>query len=152
MMWGGGESDEPVDFMGMRDWHITTHGDPGGRPGELVIKMQAYLAAEFTYFVERLKSFERGRGQRAGQHGGGAGDPEREHQPDQLRQGRPRPAQTRPSCWRAAARAPSRPAACSTAAEVNHNDLYVSLARTFGLALDSFGEPSWCKGPLAAIS
>jgi hypothetical protein len=151
MMWGGGESDEPVDFMGMRDWHITTHGDPAGRPGELVIKMQAYLAAEFTYFVERLKSFAEGPGTvldsavvvlgtqngNTNQTNFAKEDHDRRNTPFVLAGG----------C--AGAFRTGRVLDCGGA---NHNDLYVSLARAFGLELTSVGDPSWCKGPLGPLA
>jgi hypothetical protein len=57
MMWGGGESDEPAMFMGMGDWHGTSHGDPAGPSGQKMIKMQAYFADEFNYLIQKLKSY-----------------------------------------------------------------------------------------------
>jgi hypothetical protein len=57
MMWGGGESDEPATFMGMGDWHGTSHGNPAGDPGQKMIKMQAYFADEFNYLIQKLRSY-----------------------------------------------------------------------------------------------
>jgi hypothetical protein len=34
---------------------------------------------------------------------------------------------------------------------VNHNDLYLSIARAFGLTVETVGDPTWCQGPLAAL-
>ena len=64
MMWGGGESAEPVDFIGMKDWHGVSHGDPNGLPGQQITRMQAYLAGEVAYLVEKLRSMSEGGGHR----------------------------------------------------------------------------------------
>ena len=32
-----------------------------------------------------------------------------------------------------------------------HNDLFVSLANAMGVAIDTFGDPGCCNGPLAGL-
>jgi hypothetical protein len=148
MMWGGGESDEPVDFMGLRDWHITTHGDPSGAPGQKVIKMQAYLMGELAYFIQKLKSYGEGAGTLldgtlvvCGTQNGNTNqtnfakeDHDRRNTPFILAGG---------GLWK-----PGRVVDCGG---VNHNDLYISIAHAFGLPVDTIGDPEWCTGPLAAL-
>jgi hypothetical protein len=34
-----------VDFIGMKDWHGVSHGDPNGLPGQQITRMQAYWRA-----------------------------------------------------------------------------------------------------------
>ena len=149
MMWGGGESDEPVEFMGMRDWHITTHGDPGGAPGQKVIQMQAYLAGEFVYFIQRLRSFPVGDSGRTlldetlavlGTQNGNTNqtnfakeDHDRRNTPLVLAGGAAGKLKT------------GRLIDCG---ERNHNDVYIGVARAFGLKASTIGDPEWCKGPL----
>jgi hypothetical protein len=62
MMWGGGQSDEEVPFVGMGGWHNVSHEDPAGPGGQKMIKMTAYLAGEFAYFCQKLKSYPEGNG------------------------------------------------------------------------------------------
>ena len=62
MMWGGGECEEDIDFMGIRDWHITPTGTPTAPPASRSPKLQAYLAGEYAYFVQKLKSYGDGPG------------------------------------------------------------------------------------------
>src|SRR5439155_406887 len=62
MMWGGGQSDEAVPFVGMDGWHNVSHEDPAGPGGQKMIKMTAYLAGEFAYFCQKLKSYPEGTG------------------------------------------------------------------------------------------
>jgi hypothetical protein len=59
-MLGGGQSDEPVRFkdISMGNWHSVSHGDPAGGSGQQMIKMQAFMAEEFTYFVQKLKLYQ----------------------------------------------------------------------------------------------
>jgi hypothetical protein len=151
MMWGGGESDEPVEFMGLRDWHITTHGDPGGAPGQKVIKMQAYLMGELVYFIQKLKSYTDGSGGTlldstlvvCGTQNGNTNqtnfakeDHDRRNTPFIL-------GGSFGGLWRT-----GRVVDCGG---VNHNDLYLSIAQGFGLKVETVGDPEWCTGPLAAL-
>jgi len=150
MMWGGGESAEPVDFIGMRDWHGVSHGDPNGLPGRQITRMQAYLAAEVVYLVEKLRSMSEGQGSLLdstvvvfGTQNGNT------NQVNFAREDHPRwnaPMVLAGRCG--GALAPGRLIDCAGA---NHNDVYLALARGFGLDLKAVGEPTWCKGPLPGL-
>ena len=156
MMWGGGESAEPVDFIGMKDWHGISHGDPNGLPGQQITRMQAYLAGEVTYLVEKLRSMSadgrRHRGRHAaGQHGRRVRHAERQHQPGQLRQGRP-PALERPDGPRRPRRRRADPgrAARLPRAPTTTTSTWRSPGRS-AAAAKTVGDPAWCKGPLPGL-
>ena len=147
MMWGGGESDEPVDFMGMRDWHSTTHGDPAGPAGQKVIAMQAYLAGEYVYLVDKLRGFPRGghtlldesvvvlgtQNGNTNQTNFAKEDHDRRNTPFVL------------AGKLGGALRPGRLIDCGGR---NHNDLYLSLAGAFGITGPAVGDADWCQGPL----
>jgi hypothetical protein len=63
-MWGGGQSDEAIKIndISMGDWHSVSHGDPNGGAGTMMTKMMAYLADEYVYLVQKLKSYADGSG------------------------------------------------------------------------------------------
>jgi Protein of unknown function (DUF1552) len=150
MMWGGGENQEDIDFTGIRDWHITTHGNPNGPAGEKVMKMQAYLAGEYAYFVQKLKSYGDGPGSpfdhtisiwgtqngNTNQTNFSKEDHDRRNTPFVL-------------TGRAGQNLKlGRVLDCN---EANHPDLYVSVLRAFGQEVSTFGDPAWCKGPLPGL-
>jgi hypothetical protein len=152
MMWGGGENGEDVDFMGIHDWHITTHGNPNGAPGQKIIAMQAYLAGEYAYLIQKLKSYGEGPGSpfdstltlwgtqngNTNQTNFAKEDHDRHNTPFIL------------SGRAGGALKTGRMMDCGG---VNHPDLYVSIARQFGLPIEKFGDPAlgWCSGPLPGV-
>ncbi|HXU80672.1 MAG TPA: DUF1552 domain-containing protein [Polyangia bacterium] len=150
MMWGGGESDEDVGFMGIHDWHITTHANPAGPKGDQIIKMQNYLAGEYAYFIGRLKAFGDGPGTlfdstlalwgtqngNTNQTNFSKEDHDRHNTPFVL-------AGRGGGAFR-----PGRTIDCNGA---NHNDLYIAIANAFGVDLKTVGDPTWCRGPLAGV-
>jgi hypothetical protein len=143
MMWGGGESDEPASFVGMGDWHGTSHGDPNGASGQKMIQMHAYLAGEFNYLVQKLKSYTDIDNKTVldncilvwGTQNGSSvqtnfskEDHDRHNTPIILAGsggGRFKTGQI---------------VDCNNSM---HNDLYVVLANAFGLNLTTFGDPKW---------
>jgi hypothetical protein len=150
MMWGGGESDEPAEFMGLRDWHITTHADPDGPGGAKVIAMQAYLMGELAYLLRRLKALSDGPGSLldhsvvvVGTQNGNTNQTNFAKE-DHDRRNTPFIVAGRLG----GALRPGRLVDCQGA---NHNDLYLALAHGFGLPLKTVGEPEWCTGPLAGL-
>jgi hypothetical protein len=150
MMWGGGESDEDIGFMGIHDWHITTHANPVGPKGDQIIKMQNYLAGEYAYFIQRMKAFSDGPGTlfdntlaiwgtqngNTNQTNFSKEDHDRHNTPFVL------------SGRGGGAFRPGRVMDCNG---VNHNDLYLAIAGAYGVDLKSVGDPTWCKGPLAGV-
>jgi hypothetical protein len=157
MMWGGGESAEPVDFIGMKDWHGVSHGDPNGLPGQQITRMQAYLAGEVTYLVEKLRKMSAPGA--AGAEDGTLLDSTvvvfgtqngNTNQVNFAKEDHPRwnaPMVLAGRCG--GALAPE--GRLLDARGANHNDVYLAIARAFGLTLKTVGEPAWCKGPLPGL-
>jgi hypothetical protein len=150
MMWGGGESDEDIGFMGIHDWHITTHANPNGPAGQVIIKMQSYIAGEWAYFVQKLKSYSDGdatlldnslvlwgtQNGNTNQTNFAKEDHDRHNTPFILAGRLGGLLKT------------GRVLDCNG---VNHNDLYIAIAHAFGQNLTTVGDPSWCKGPLPGL-
>ena len=57
MMWGGGQCNQPISKFGISDWHGSSHGGSGGAAGQAMINMQAHLAGDWAYFIQKLKSY-----------------------------------------------------------------------------------------------
>jgi hypothetical protein len=148
-MWGGGQSDESVkiDDVTMGNWHSTSHQDPKGAGGMQMIKMQAYMAKEFLYFIQKLKSYADGAGS--------------------VLDNTAAILTTQNGCSTQVAFAPmdhpkqnsplilagSLGGAWKTGRVVDfggrtHNDVYLSVAKAFDPRTTSVGMSSWCKGPI----
>jgi hypothetical protein len=149
-MVGGGEQDNPVPFMGMDSWHGVSHMDPGGSGGQLMIKMQNYLAGEFAYFVQKLKSYPDGTGTVLDnsvvvwgtQNGNScqvAFSPE-DHD-----------RHNSPFVVAGKLGGAFKPGNLIDGAKRNHNDLYMAIAQGFGLPMMPVGNPAWCMGPLPGL-
>jgi hypothetical protein len=150
MMWGGGESAENIDFVGIRDWHITTHANPSSAKGDACIKMQTYMSGEFAYFVQKLKSFSDGAGtlfdNTLAVYGTQNGNTNQTNfaKEDHDRHNTPVILAGRGG----GAFKPGRVLDCN---DLNHNDLYLAIAQAYGVDLKTVGDPTWCKGPLAGV-
>jgi hypothetical protein len=150
MMWGGGECEEDIAFQGIHDWHITTHGNPNGPAGASIIKMQSYLAGEFAYFVQKLKSYGDAPGSPFdstvalwGTQNGNTNQTNFSKE-DHDRRNTPIVLTGRAGVGMKLGRVLD----CN---EANHPDIYVSIARAFGMPISTFGDPAWCKGPLPGL-
>jgi hypothetical protein len=148
VMLGGGQSDEPVKIndISMGDWHSVSHGDPAGGAGQQMIKMQAYMAAEFTYLVTKLKTFQDVGGSLLdntavilGTQNGTSTqvafakmDHDKHNSPMVL-------AGRCGGAWTT-----GKVVDCDNR---THNDVYMSIAKAFGID-GPVGNPAWCKGPL----
>ena len=150
-MWGGGQSDESINFNGisMGDWHSVSHGDPFGAAGQQMIKLQAYMSGEFTYFVQKLKSYADGANSLldntavvlSTQNGFstqvGVGGQKMDHDKHNT------PFIVAGSCGGA-----WKTGQVIDAGNRTHNDLYLSIAQAFGMKVTTVGMASWCKGPI----
>jgi hypothetical protein len=150
-MWGGGQSDESVNFGGisMGDWHSVSHGDPGGGAGQQMIKLQAWMAGELTYFAQKLKSYQDGgfslldntavvlSTQNGFSTQVGVGGAKMDHDKHNT------PFIVAGSCGGAWKTGQLVDAQMRT-----HNDLYLSIAKAFGMNVQTVGMASWCKGPI----
>jgi hypothetical protein len=157
MMWGGGQSDEPVPFIGMNGWHNYSHMDPKGAGGQKMVQMQAYLAGEFLYFVNKLKSFPEGNGNVLdntialwGTHNGnscGTSFAKEDHD-----------RHNTPIVIAGKGGGAFKTGKVVDCEQRNHNDLYIAMAQAMGLKnpdgspVTIVGAPAWCKGPLPGLS
>jgi hypothetical protein len=153
-MWGGGQSDESINFGGinMGDWHSVSHGDPGGGAGQQMIKLQAYMAGELVYFANKLKTYQDGAvslldntavvlsTQNGFSTQVGVGGAKMDHDKHNT------PFIVAGSCggegtgWKTGQLIDGGNRA--------HNDLYLSIAKAFGMNVSTVGTASWCKGPI----
>jgi hypothetical protein len=153
MMWGGGECWEDIPFLGVRNWHSTSHADPNpsGAPGAAMIKIQAYLAGEFAYFTQKLKSFGDGPGSLFdttialwGTQNGN---------PDQVKFSMEQhDRRNTPFVLTGRGNGAVKLGRVLDCNGLNHNDLYISIAQAFGLGMATVGNPAWCKGPLPGLA
>ena len=151
-MWGGGENNEPIKFgnVNISAWHSVSHGDPDGTPGQQIINMQAYLAGEFLYFIQKLKGYTDGAGftvldntaavlstQNGSSQNGLTGNfAATDHYPTHA------PFVVAGSCGGAWT--------TGRLIDINgryQNDVYLSIAQALGMKVTSVGQASWCKGP-----
>jgi Protein of unknown function (DUF1552) len=151
MMWGGGQSDEPVPFIGMDGWHNYSHMDPMGAGGQKMVQMQAYLAGEFAYFVNKLRSFPEGTGNVldntvalwATHNGNSCGTRFAKEDHDR---------HNTPFVLAGRAGGAFKTGKVVDCASRNHNDLYIAIANAFGIPMTTVGMPAWCQGPLPGLS
>jgi hypothetical protein len=152
IMLGGGQSDEPVRFNGisMGNWHSVSHENPAGGGGQQMIKMQAYMASEFTAFVQKLKTFAEGGGSLLDQTVVVLGtqngtstqvafakmDHDKHNSPLVL-------AGSCGGAWKT-----GKVIDCQNRA---HNDVYLRIAQAFGMNVTAVGNPAWCKGPMPGL-
>lgn len=162
MMWGGGENGEAVRFespvidgvgglIDMDSWHSVSHLNPAPEEvgGRNMIRMQNFLCRDFTYFVEKLKSFPDADGSTVldnsfvvwGTQCGNTTQSTFDTQ-DHNRHNTPVILAGRGG----GAIRTGRMIDCDNKTQC---DLYVSMARAFGLNAERIGEPSWNTGPLS---
>jgi hypothetical protein len=150
MMWGGGESAENIDHVGIKDWHITTHANPSSAKGDSIVKMQGYLSGEYAYFIQRLKSFSDGPGTLLdntlaiwGTQNGNT------NQTNFSKEDHDR--HNTPIILAGRGGGAFKTGRVMDCGGVNHNDLYLAIAGAYGVDMKTVGDPTWCKGPLAGV-
>ena len=139
MMWGGGQCNQSFSKFGISDWHGTSHGGSGGGAGQAMTNMQALLAGEWSYFIQKLKSYGI-LDQTVTLWGtqNGASTSHDMHNTPILLAGR----------LGGTLGPGGRIIDCNN---LNHNDVYIAIARGFGMNVNTIGDPSWCKGPLPGL-
>jgi hypothetical protein len=159
MMWGGGENDKPVPFIGippglpLPGWHGISHNDPSlDKPmgGALMAKMQNYLAGEYAYFLQKLASYPSATGSVLDesvvvwgtQNGNSCGTQysPTDHDPHNS-----------PLVVGGKLGGGLKPGNLIDGGDRKHNDVYVKIAQVFGLPVTTVGDPSWCQGPLPGL-
>jgi hypothetical protein len=146
MMWGGGECAEPASWLGVGSWHSTSHGNPVSAGQQKLIKLQSYFAEEFAYFVGRLKTlgiYDSTTTLLATQNG------------NSTETGFSKENHDRHNAWFVLSgrgggyfNSLGKVVDC---ADRSHNDLYVHMAKAFGLKVDTIGTAAWNQGPLPGV-
>jgi hypothetical protein len=139
MMWGGGQCNQPISKFGISDWHGTSHGGSGGAAGAAMTGMQALLAGEWAYFIQKLKAYgilDQTVTVWSTQNGTSTS-----HAPNNtpmLLAGR-----------LGGALVPGgRVVDCNNRM---HNDVYVCIAKGFGMNVNSVGYAPWNMGPMPGL-
>jgi hypothetical protein len=139
MMWGGGQCNQSIAKFGISDWHGTSHGGAGGSAGAAMTNMQALLAGEWAYFIQKLKAY--GILDQTitlwGTQNGASTSHDARNTPILL-----------------AGRLGGTFGPGGRIIDCNnrmHNDVYLAIARGFGLTMNTIGYAPWCMGPLPGL-
>jgi hypothetical protein len=139
MMWGGGQCNQSIARFGISDWHGTSHGGSGGSAGQAMTQMQALLAGEWAYFIQKLKAY--GILDQTVTLWGTQNGASTSHDP-------------RNTPILLAGRLGGVLAPGGRVIDCNnrmHNDVYLAIARGFGITADTIGYAPWCMGPLPGL-
>jgi hypothetical protein len=155
MMWGGGENDKPVPFIGINGagWHGVSHNDPSltnPNGGGIMVKFHNYLAGEYTYFLQKLAAYPSATGSVLDesvvvwgtQNGNScqvAFSPT-DHDPHNT-----------PFVIGGKLGGGLKPGSLIDGQNRSQNDIYTRIANLFGLPMTTVGNPAWCQGPLPGL-
>jgi len=146
MMWGGGECHEPINWLGVSQWHSTSHGNPTGAGQQTLIKFHTYLSTEFAYFIQKLKALDLfdstvtlwgTQNGNSTETGFSKENHDRRNALFVLSGGGGGYFTSR-----------GKLVDCN---EAFHNDMFVHIAKAFGMNVNTIGKPEWCKGPLPGV-
>jgi hypothetical protein len=139
MMWGGGQCNESISKFGISDWHGTSHGGSGGSAGQAMTNMHALLAGEWAYFIQKLKAY-------------GILDQTITVWGTQNGESTSHNARNTPILLAGRLGGTFQPGGkiidCNNRM---HNDVYVAIARGFGMNVNSIGFAPWNMGPLPGL-
>jgi hypothetical protein len=134
MMWGGGQCNQAIAKYGISDWHGTSHST-----SQAMINMQAHLAGDWAYFITKLKAY-------------GILDQTITLWGTQNGASVSHDAKNTPVLLAGRLGGTFVPGGrIIDAGNRNHNDVYLAIARGFGMNVDKIGDPSWCMGPLPGL-
>jgi hypothetical protein len=148
MMWGGGENDNPVPFIGIgpMGWHAVSQSNPSltdSIGGGLMAKMHNYLAGEYAYFLQKLAAYPSATGSVLdesvvvwGTQNGNSWN----HDPHNT-----------PFVVGGKLGGALHPGNLIDGMNRNQNDLYIKIAQVMGLPVTTIGNPAWCQGPLPGV-
>jgi hypothetical protein len=139
MMWGGGQCNQSIAKFGISDWHGTSHGGAGGAAGQAMTNMQALLAGEWAYFIGKLKAY--GILDQTVTMWGTQNGASTSHD------GRNTPILVAGRLG-GAFQPGGKIIDCNNRM---HNDVYIAIARGFGMTVDTIGFAPWCMGPLPGL-
>ncbi len=146
IMWGGGECAEPLGWMGIGSWHSVSHQNPASGGQASLIKFYSYLAADYAYYVDKLKTlglFDSTVALFATQNGnstesGFSKETHDRHNAQFVISGRGG------NYFKSLGKVVD----CN---DLAHNDLYHHIALAFGMKVNAIGNPAWNKGPLPGV-
>ncbi|HXU80702.1 MAG TPA: DUF1552 domain-containing protein [Polyangia bacterium] len=146
MMWGGGECHEALGWLGVGQWHSTSHGNPAGSGQQTLIKLHTFLSNEIAYFIQKLKAldlFDSTQVLWGTQNGNSTETGFSKENHDR-----------RNALFILAGRSGGYYKTLGKVVDCNeayHNDLYLHMANAFGLKTTTVGKPEWCKGLLPGV-
>jgi hypothetical protein len=146
MMWGGGECHEALGWLGVGQWHSTSHGNPAGSGQQTLIKLHTYFSSEIAYFIQKLKTldlFDSTQVLWGTQNGNSTETGFSKENHDR-----------RNALFILAGRSGGYYKTLGKVVDSNeayHNDLYLHMANAFGLKTTTIGKPEWCKGLLPGV-
>jgi hypothetical protein len=148
-MWGGGQSDEAVRIkdVSMGNWHSVSHQDPKGGGGQQMIRMQAYMAEEFLYFVQKLKSYADG-GFSLLDNTAAVLTTQNGTSTQVAFAPMDHPKQNSPLVVAGSLGGKLKTGRVVDFGGRTHNDVYLSIAQSIGMNVQTVGTASWCKGPI----
>jgi hypothetical protein len=155
MMWGGGENDKPVPFLGIggAGWHGVSHNDPSltnPNGGGLMVKVHNYFAGEYAYFLQKLAAYQSATGSVLdesvvvwGTQNGNSCQVRfspTDHDPHNS-----------PFVIGGKLGGGLKPGSLIDGQNRSQNDIYIRIANLFGLPITTVGNPTWCQGPLPGL-
>lgn len=146
MMWGGGECHEALNWLGVGQWHSTSHGNPAGSGQQTLIKFHTFLSNEIAYFIQKLKAldlFDSTQVLWATQNGNSTETGFSKENHDR-----------RNALFILAGRSGGYYKTLGKVVDSNeayHNDVYLHMANAFGLKVNTIGKAEWCKGLLPGV-
>jgi len=146
MMWGGGECHEALGWLGVGQWHSTSHGNPAGAGQQTLIKLHTYFSSEVAYFIQKLKTmdlFDSTTVLWVTQNGNSTDSGFSKENHDR-----------RNALFILAGRSGGYFKTLGKVVDSNeayHNDVYLHIANAFGLKVNTIGKPEWCKGLLPGV-
>jgi uncharacterized protein DUF1552 len=146
MMWGGGECHEPINWLGVSQWHSTSHGNPAGAGQQTLIKLHTYFSSEFAYFIQKLKTldlFDSTVTLWGTQNGNSTETGFSKENHDR-----------RNALFVLSGRGGGYFKTLGKVVDCNeayHNDMYLHMARAFGMQVNTIGKAEWCKGLLPGV-
>ena len=146
MMWGGGECHEALGWLGVGQWHSTSHGNPAGAGQQTLIKLHTYFSSEITYFIQKLKTldlFDSTQVLWATQNGNSTETGFSKENHDR-----------RNALFILSGRSGGYYKTLGKVVDSNeayHNDLYLHMANAFGVKTTTIGKAEWCKGLLPGV-
>jgi len=150
-MWGGGQSDESIKIgnVSMGDWHSVSHMDPKGSGGQQMINLQAFMASELLYLVQKLKTYKDGmKGLSVLDNSAVVLTTQNGCSTQVAFAPMDHPKQNSPLIVAGSCGGAWKTGRVIDFGGRTHVDVYLSIAQAMGMKVTTVGNPAWCKGPI----